>query len=136
MWRLWAPDASALKMRDNQSSVRDCGTVMFFAGQSRRMWDGWQVCTFMGNFGTLGPYVYGRTLNSGPIYSWGTLEPWAHTFMGELWNPGPIHSWGNFGILGPYIHGGTLQHTLMGKLWNPGPIYCLREHYTTLFIDC
>ena len=37
------PDASALKMRDNQSSVRDCGTVMFFAGQSRRMWDGWQV---------------------------------------------------------------------------------------------
>ena len=44
LWRHWALGASALKMRDNQSSVRDCGTVMFFAGQSRGMWDGWQVC--------------------------------------------------------------------------------------------
>ena len=32
VWRRWAPGASALKMRDNQFSVRDSGTVMFFCG--------------------------------------------------------------------------------------------------------
>ena len=35
---------AAIKMRDNQSLMRDCGTVILFAGQSRGMWDGWQVC--------------------------------------------------------------------------------------------
>ena len=67
--------------------------------------------TFTGNFGTLGPYIHGELWNPGPyihgkfgtldpyIYfgtlgcSCGTLEPWAHTFMG------------NFGTLGPkYAH--------------------------------
>ena len=44
VWRRWAPGANALKMQDNQSSVRDCGIAMLSAGQSRGMWDGWQVC--------------------------------------------------------------------------------------------
>ena len=68
------------------------------------MWELWNSGPIRswGNFGTLGPYVHG-----------GTLELWAHTFMGELWNSGPIRSWGNFGALGPYVHGG---------LWNSGPI--------------
>ena len=32
------------EMRDSEASTRDCGTRAFFAGQSRGIWDGWQVC--------------------------------------------------------------------------------------------
>ena len=32
------------KMRDSEASTRDCGTSAFFVGQSRGIWDGWQVC--------------------------------------------------------------------------------------------
>ena len=32
------------EMRDSEASTRDCNTRAFFVGQSRRIWDGWQVC--------------------------------------------------------------------------------------------
>ena len=34
------------EMRDGEASTpsRDCGTNAFFVGQSRGIWDGWQVC--------------------------------------------------------------------------------------------
>ena len=32
------------EMRDSEASTRDCGTRAFFVGQSRGIWDGWQVC--------------------------------------------------------------------------------------------
>ena len=31
-------------MRDNTALLRDRGTEVSFAGQSRGMWDGWKVC--------------------------------------------------------------------------------------------
>ena len=31
------------EMRDSEASTRDCGTRAFFVGQSRGIWDGWQV---------------------------------------------------------------------------------------------
>ena len=31
-------------MRDSEASTRDSGTRAFFVGQSRGIWDGWQVC--------------------------------------------------------------------------------------------
>ena len=32
------------EMRDSDASKRDSGTRAFFVGQSRGIWDGWQVC--------------------------------------------------------------------------------------------
>ena len=55
---------------------------------------------------------------------WVTLELWAHTFVGELWNSGPTHSWGNFGTLDPHIHAGTLElwaYIFMGNFGTLGP---------------
>ena len=31
------------EMRDSEASTRDCVTKVFFVGQSRGIWDGWQV---------------------------------------------------------------------------------------------
>ena len=33
------------RTRDNEALLRDSGTPLLFAGQSRGMWDGWQVCS-------------------------------------------------------------------------------------------
>ena len=65
VWRRWAPGASAVKMWDNQSSMRDSGTVIVFAGQFRGMRDGWQVCN-------LGGYVQ-RALGTARVWS-GVVE--------------------------------------------------------------
>ena len=35
---------SVSRTRDNKALLRDSGTPLIFAGQSRGMWDGWQVC--------------------------------------------------------------------------------------------
>ena len=32
------------EMRNSEASTWDCGARTFFVGQSRRIWDGWQVC--------------------------------------------------------------------------------------------